>query len=121
MTRLLPILFLSATVLAGDISPRFAEDIADAIHKAEGGDKARVSYGILSVRVQNAQHAREVCLATIRANWRRWHAAGRPGPFVPFLARRYCPPALDPRGHHRWVANVNHHLRRANVRVATSP
>lgn len=121
MTRLLCILLLSATALAGDISPRFANDIADAIHRAEGGHRARVAYGVLSVRVVDAQHAREVCLATIRANWRRWQAAGRPGPFVPFLARRYCPPAHDRHGHLNWVANVNHHLRRANVRAASMP
>jgi hypothetical protein len=78
-----------------------------------------VPYGILSVPIQDAQHARDVCLATIRANWRRWQNAGRPGPFIPFLARRYCPPAHDRRGHLNWVANVNHHLRRANVRAAT--
>ena len=121
MRTLIAALLLSTAVLAADISPRFANDIADAIHRAEGGHRARVAYGVLSVRVQDAQHAREVCLATIRANWRRWQAAGRPGPFIAFMGRRYCPPAHDRRGHHRWVANVNHHLRRANVRAATSP
>ena len=121
MRTLIAALLLSTAVLAADISPRFANDIADAIHRAEGGHRARVAYGVLSVRVQDAQHAREVCLATIRANWRRWEVAGRPGPFVRYLARRYCPTAHDPRGHHRWVANVNHHLRRANVRAASTP
>jgi len=65
MTRILCLLILSATATAADISPRFANDIADAIHRAEGGPKASVPYGVLSVRVVDAQHAREVCLATI--------------------------------------------------------
>jgi hypothetical protein len=118
MIRLLAILALALTTAAEPISPRLAGDIADAIHQAEGGRKARVPYGVLSVRVQDAEHAREIALASIRANWRRWEAAGRPGPFIPYMARRWVPRAHDPRGHRAWVRNVTILLRESNLRAA---
>lgn len=83
-----------------------AERMADAIYKAEGGRKARVPYGILSLKVRDAAHARQVCIRTILNNERRWIAAGRPGEYIDFLADRYCPPSVDPVGNRNWKRNI---------------
>lgn len=81
--------------------------IADAIYRAEGGSKARVPYGVLSVRVANAAEARMVCMNTIRNNHKRWESAGKPGDFIKYLGAKYCPPSVDPTGHKNWVNNVS--------------
>jgi hypothetical protein len=88
------------------------EQIADAIYKAEGGAKAKVAYGILSVRVKNEAEARQVCLRTIRNNRARWIKAGRPGEYINFLADRYCPPSVDKIGNINWKHNVKYFLRK---------
>lgn len=84
-----------------------------AIYHAEGGERARVPYGILSVKVRDAEHARQVCERTVINNHRRWVQAGRPGSFVKFLGLRYCPPSADRRGHDNWVRNVSWHFGRS--------
>lgn len=89
------------SVLAVDV-----EKIADAIYLAEGGEKARVPYGILSVKVKSRLHARRVCINTINNNLKRWNNAGKPGDFISFLGDRYCPRSVDPRGNENWKRNV---------------
>ena len=95
-------LLLTANALALD-----ANRIADAIYRAEGGAKAKAPYGILSIPVRDAKHARQICLNTIKNNHKRWIAAGRPGSFIDFLADRYCPASVDPVGNRNWKRNVN--------------
>jgi hypothetical protein len=95
-----------ALLLSLPASALDAERIADAIWRVEGGHRARVPYGILSVKVKNAAEARRVCLNTIRNNHRRWIAAGRPGDYLDFLADRYCPPSVDPVGNRNWKHNI---------------
>lgn len=75
--------------------------LADAIHRAEGGAKARVPYGILSVRVRG--DARAICLRTIRNRLKVWDGRGC---VIEFIGRKYCPPQADPVGHRNWVRNV---------------
>ena len=67
------------------------EIIADAIYIAEGGVKASVPYGILSVKVKDEADARRICLNTIRNTKKRWEKAGKPDDFVIFLGKRYAP------------------------------
>ena len=81
--------------------------IADAIYKLEGGTKAKAPYGILSTKVRDAAHARQICLNTIRNSRARWIKAGRPGDEFDFLADRYCPPSADPVGNRRWKVNIH--------------
>jgi hypothetical protein len=100
-------LLVAALAQAGPIQEAYANRIADAIYVAEGGAKAKVPYGILSVKVKDAAEARWVCLNTIRNNWLRWEAAGRQGEFITWLGLRYCPPSVDPVGHRNWIRNVN--------------
>lgn len=112
-TFLLFIVFASAAA-AGPIDEAYAERLADAIWHAEGGKKAKVSHGILSVPTRSSAHARAVCLRTIRNTWGRWEAAGRPGDFIDYLAKRYAPEGVanDPRGLNKnWPRNVRSRLR----------
>ena len=83
-------------------------EIANAIYFAEGGPKAKVPYGILSVKVSGVDEARRVCLNTIR-NQRKRHASHKCSlDFLACLANRYCPVgAENDNGTNRfWVKNV---------------
>jgi len=71
-----------------------------AIWIAEGGDKTRHPYGILSVQTNDP---RRVCLNTVCNNWERWDGTGC---YIDFLGDRYCPPTSDPVGNARWKRNV---------------
>ena len=81
--------FFSTNVFAS--TPAYFNRVVDAIYKAEGGPKAKVPYGILSVKVSSKAEARKVCYNTVKNNWGRWEKAGRPGCYLSFLANRYCP------------------------------
>lgn len=83
-----------------------AERIVDAIYRVEGGTRARVPYGILSVPVRDAAHARRICKRTVQNNHDRWMDAGQPGEYLDFLANRYCPPSVDPIGNRNWKRNI---------------
>ena len=70
------------------------EAIVNAIYIAEGGKKAKVPYGILSVPVKDEAEARQVCLNTVNNNLARWQWARQNGDqrdFIDFLGDRYCP------------------------------
>lgn len=78
-------------------------DIVDAIYIAEGGQKAKIPYGILSVQTKDP---RQICLNTVR-NHRRRHSAHQCGlDFITCLGNRYCPPQADPQGNKNWIRNV---------------
>ena len=114
MKRLvIPFLLYASSVL----SCPYAETLADAIFKSEGSHKARVPYGVLSIPVRGEAHARLITLNSIRNNWARWLKAGKPGDFVSFMAKRWCPPSVDPTGHRNWVRNVKAYLRRHGVNL----
>ena len=100
------ILLLCAVTARAEMPLADVARMADAIYIAEGGEKARKPYGILSVRVDSHAEARRVCVTTIKNNHARWERAGRPGRFVDFIADRYCPPSADPRGNVNWKRNV---------------
>lgn len=68
------------------------ERFANAIWNAEGGSKAHVPYGVETVDVgKDAAYARKICLNSIRNNRARWVLAGRPGDFISFMSKRWCP------------------------------
>ena len=96
----------SAAVVRCELPKADADRIVAAIYQVEGGSKARVPYGILSVRVASREEARRVCYRTVQNNHTRWLKAGRPGSFLHYLANRYCPPSADPRGNRNWKANI---------------
>jgi hypothetical protein len=120
MIRILSVLCLALTALAEPISPRLAGDIADAIHRAEGGAKARAPYGITSRRVRDHAHAREITLAAIRQEWDRWERGGRRGTYYAHLARRWCPPQHDRVGHRNLTRNLTLIMRARSIERAAT-
>jgi len=97
-----------ATFLLFSLSALAATDeqIADAVYRVEGGARARVPYGILSIKVRDAAHARRICLNTIKNNRARWIKAGQPGSYMDYLADKYCPRSADPVGNKNWKINI---------------
>ena len=83
-----------------------AIQLSDAIWRSEGGPRARVPFGILSVPVSGYWQARRVCLNTIQNMHDRWIEAGRPGQFIDFLGDRYCE-----RPNSDWKRNVKKHYK----------
>jgi hypothetical protein len=108
MKAIIAILVLSCWSAIGKqtLSSTHAERIADAIYVIEGGDKASTPYGILSVKVENENHARKICLTTIHNTHSRWIKSGAKGNFLNFLADRYCPPT-DSVGNSNWKKNIH--------------
>lgn len=84
--------------------------VVDAIYMAEGGERAKKPFGILSVPCSDYGDCRKVCFNTVRNNYFRWIDAGRPGEYLEFLAKRYAPVGAenDPSGLNRnWLKNVS--------------
>lgn len=113
MKKLIPLFLLAGSLLANPIPPlenAFVEKMAEAIYKSEGGDKAKSPYGVLSIKVRDKEHAKQIVFNSIRNNWKRWHQAGKPNDFVSFMADRWCPPSADPVGNRNWKKNVKYFL-----------
>ena len=97
-------------------SPCYAQPdfnkIVDSIYKAEGGAKAKKPFGILSVPCHGYESCRKICFNTVRNSEKRWIASGKPGDFIAFLGKRYCPiGAENDNGTNRfWVKNVKFFL-----------
>lgn len=89
-----------------------AERIANAIYVIEGGNKTKFPYGIKSIDTKgDVVVARKICLNTIRNNHKRWLKANKNGSFINFLANRYCPASVDPKGNRNWKANIARRLK----------
>jgi hypothetical protein len=91
---------------SADLSTNQLNKIVDSIYVIEGGVRAKVPYGILSVKVRDKAHARLICYNTVSNNFVRWEKAGRPGKFLDFLANKYCPPSADAQGNKNWKRNI---------------
>lgn len=111
MKRLLSLFFAACACAAGP-SQDFFDRLADAIWHAEGGRRARVPYGILSVPVKNAAEARAICIRTCRRVHARWQRQQTGREFISYLADQYCPAKHDPVGHKNWVKNVRKYFLR---------
>lgn len=89
------------------------QKIVDAIYLAEGGEKAKKPYGILSVPCDSEASCRRIAENTVRNNFRRWLDSGAEGDYLEFLARRYAPVGVknDPKGlNQNWLSNVRYFL-----------
>jgi hypothetical protein len=107
-------LALALPAAAAAMPEGYAERLADAIWLAEGGKAAKTPYGVLSVRTGSEARARAVCVNTVRNNWTRWEAAGKPGDFIDYLGKKYAPVGAknDPRGLNKnWPGNVRRLLK----------
>ena len=98
--------------------------IVAAVFLVEGGTNACPPYGILALRAEWLAATPEQrpavqakckrwCENTVRNNLKRWTDAGRPGCFILWLGRRYCPESADPVGHRNWVRNMKSKLKHA--------
>jgi hypothetical protein len=102
------ILALMLGVVQSWATPDFNK-LADAIYKAEGGNKTRHPYGVL-IKYRNTT-PRQACINTCKHAWRDY--SGSEDKFITFLARRYAPvgAANDPTGLNRnWEKNVRKFL-----------
>ena len=93
-----------------------ADVIVDAIYRAEGAEKAKKPFGILSVPCKGYEDCRRVCENTVINSFTRWQVAGASGDFLEFLASRYAPvgAANDPSGLNRnWLKNVRYFIAKA--------
>ena len=114
MKTLYIFLIASILLLSGCQDPIWAkeytnEQIANAIYWAEGGAKAKVPYGILSVKVKDEAEARRVCINTIRNNRIRFTQQTKYKDFIEFLGSRYCPVSAH-KLNRFWVGNVKKFL-----------
>ena len=93
------------------------DEIADAIYLAEGGEKAKIPFGILSVKCDGYDECRQICLNTIRNNRKRFADYGYKefDTYLEFLASRYAPINCenDPANLNKnWLRNVKFFLER---------
>jgi hypothetical protein len=89
------------------------DQIANAIYKAEGGDKTSHPYGILAHYKHTS--ARQACINSIKSARKRFANQSKDKDFIHFLSLTYCPVGAknDPRGLNRnWVKNVHYFLGR---------
>lgn len=103
MIRIAPLFALVLAALPIQASPDM-DRLLDAVWKAEGGKKARVPYGITTVRVNSPSHGRAIARRTLTRGLNE-----RPDlPWIEATARVYCPIEADPVGHRNWKKNVWH-------------
>ena len=93
-------------------------EIVNAIYHTEGGENAKVPFGILSVSCKGYVECRRIAVNTVRNNKRRWEkyraTVKSPVSFIKFLAGRFAPVGAgnDPRGLNRnWESNLRWFLR----------
>lgn len=84
--------------------PYSIEQIANAIYKAEGGNKTRHPYGILKKYKHTTP--RQACINTIKHAKADWNGKGD---FIVVLGSRYCPVNAHPLNRN-WVKNVKYFL-----------
>lgn len=95
--------------------PTYAEEkpdfnkVVDAIYRAEGGAKAKVPFGILSVKCDGYDDCRKVCYNTVKNNYDRWQKSDKSKTYLEFLRDRYCPVEAHPLNKN-WLKNVKRFL-----------
>lgn len=87
------------------------EQIVDAIYIAEGGEKTRYPFGIMSVKCTGYTECRHVCMNTVVNNVVRWRNSGNSQDYLTFLGCRYAPLNAHPLNKY-WKNNVETILRR---------
>lgn len=91
----------------GHSKEEYFNNVVKAIYVAEGGSKAKYAYGIESVKYSSIAEARTICHNSVVNNYARWIKAGKPGDFISFMAKRYCP-----YNQRVWTKNVQAGLKR---------
>ena len=82
--------------------------VVNAIWVVEGGSNTRYPYGIKSIKTRDKNHAKEICINTVRRTLKEWREHGKSIQpcFVTYLGNRYCPRESDRVGHTNWVRNM---------------
>jgi hypothetical protein len=115
--------FLAIFILLSTIYPTYAENYSNneyvnAIYKAEGGEKAKKPYGILSVPCNTKAECRQICYNTVRNNKRRYKEYGHKqyDTYLEFLASRYAPVNCenDNGTNKYWIKNVKYFLKQGS-------
>jgi hypothetical protein len=106
MGRAAAMLWLCSALVRPAIADNQMEPLLHAIWRAEGGHRASSPYGIKSKRKLAHHEARAIAIRTIQNAHIDWNLDGRPGRFIHYLGRRWCPPSADPTGHRNWIRNV---------------
>lgn len=90
------------------------DEIANAIYKAEGSEKASKPFGILSVECNGYDECRQICLNTIK-NQRIRHAKHNCGKdFFVCFRNRYAPLEVHPLNKN-WLKNVRWFLQNETI------
>jgi hypothetical protein len=97
------LIFAPENILAQEIN---IPALVQAIYHAEGAERAKKPFGILSVPCSDYADCRRVCTRTVKNNLRRWHRAGKPGDFIAFLGNRYAPVKCH-KLNRNWIKNVS--------------
>jgi len=116
---LLIVMLCSLMTKPAEIKDYSDDQIANAIYLAEGGEKAKVPFGILSVECEGFDACRRVCLNTIRNNRKRYADYGYKDydTYLEFLASRYAPLNADNDPQHlnkHWLKNVLYFLEKGD-------
>lgn len=116
--RLIKLTILVYSVLCLGGIARGATDpnkLANAIYKAEGGDKTKFPYGIRSIDTKgNKEYARKICLNTINNHIKR-HSKHKCGlDYITCLGNRFCPTTgklsvAEKKVNGNWIRNVRHY------------
>lgn len=104
--RAAAMLLLCGGLMMPAIADTQMEPLLHAIWRSEGGHRASNPYGIRSKRKLAHHEAKAIAIRTIQNAHIDWNLDGRPGRFIHYLGRRWCPPSVDPAGHRNWIRNV---------------
>lgn len=114
--RILLVLLLSSqTARAEAISPEMTTQIVRAIYHAEGGQRAKKPFGILSKSCTSFLNCQKIAENTVKNNYKRWLKTDQSMTFLEFLASKYAPSNVknDPKKLNRhWLKNVQKFLYR---------
>ena len=99
-------LLLLCTAIMTSMADDQMGPLLNAIWRAEGGHRAANPYGIKSKRKLAHHEARAIAIRTIENAHIDWNLDGRPGRFIHYLGKKWCPPSADPAGHRNWIKNV---------------
>lgn len=85
------------------------DQFCDAVYIAEGGQKAKKPYGILSVPCNTESECRKICINSVRNNLKRFNNQSKYDDYIDFFGSRWCPVGAenDPTGLNKyWINNV---------------
>jgi hypothetical protein len=106
---LLVILVIPSVCLAQEINE---DKLIKAIYLAEGGERAKKPYGILSVPCSTKQSCESVCRNTIRHRYKHWKQENSTKDFISYLGATYAPESCSPLNRN-WIKNTRYFYEKA--------